>query len=612
MVSHRLRNKILSLVDSNGVRLEDPDAIKTEIVDYYKGLLGSSFKASSALDELSHAVTARVPDEWMDFLISPVTVDEIQVALKSIKGDKSPGPDGYNSSFYHQNWETVGPDLKAAISQFFSQVPSTIKDYRRISCCNVPYKCITKILELVKDYHKDQGPARCAMKLDLMKAYDSVAWPFLFDIMTVMGFPAIFINWVKKCVTSAMFSIVINGELVGYFPGQRGLQQGDPISPYLFLLVREGFSSLLHYRISQSRFTYHPRCSTLQLSQGLRPNLQTSFLLEPLITTRLHASDCRALLIRCSRGSIFILPQKVLKVIEGVLRDFFWSGTVLKSTGAKVKWRDVCSPKAKGGLGIRALKDWNKAAMSRHLWAISKKADSLWIRWIHSYVIKGQCLWHMCTPPYSSWTIRKIFKLRSLVQPWIKSVVGDGLETFPWLDNWHPLGPLFSRYGERVVFNLGRSLSSKVASIISNASWNWPKRRNAVTKEIIENTPTALVPNSGQSDSTYSTIDIHALELDRFLLSLDRLKAGWASQHMTGNGLQQSLYKMVLAASLYHIWLERNNRVFQGSQRDALALVSVVKSTRSCLSLWRKVKRSSRNQRLCAIWNNSQAIFSTV
>ncbi|KAG5533436.1 hypothetical protein RHGRI_027563 [Rhododendron griersonianum] len=64
---------------------------------------------------------------------------------------------------------------------------------------------------------------------------------------------------------------------------------------------------------------------------------------------------------------------------------------------------------------------------------------------------------------------------------------------------------------------------------------------------------------------------------------------------MTGNGLQQSLYKMVLAASLYHIWLERNKRVFQGSQRDALSLVSVVKADiRSCLSLWRKVKRSAR------------------
>ncbi|KAG5552542.1 hypothetical protein RHGRI_010578 [Rhododendron griersonianum] len=98
----------------------------------------------------------------------------------------------------------------------------------------------------------------------------------------------------------------------------------------------------------------------------------------------------------------------------------------------------------------------------------------------------------------------------------------------------------------------------------------------------------------------------------RGLIRLDH-EIGWASQHMTGNGLQQSLYKMVLAASLYHIWLERNNRVFQGFPRDALALMSVVKlDIRSCLSLWRRVKRSSKNQRLCALWNISQAVFTTV
>lgn len=59
-----------------------------------------------------------------------------------------------------------------------------------------------------------------------------------------------------------------------------------------------------------------------------------------------------------------MLPQKVLNDIEKVLRVFFWSGPELKSSGAKVKWCDVCSPKMEGGLGFEVIKDWNQAAMS--------------------------------------------------------------------------------------------------------------------------------------------------------------------------------------------------------------------------------------------------------
>lgn len=51
--------------------------------------------------------------------------------------------------------------------------------------------------ELVRGYHKDEGPPRCAIKIDLMKAYDSVDWPFLFDVMRVMNFPSKYIQWIK-------------------------------------------------------------------------------------------------------------------------------------------------------------------------------------------------------------------------------------------------------------------------------------------------------------------------------------------------------------------------------------------------------------------------------
>lgn len=59
--------------------------------------------------------------------------------------------------------------------------------------------------------------------------------------MKVIDFPELYILWVRQCVTSPQFSLVINGEMHGYFPGKRGMRQGDPLSHYLFLIVLEAF-----------------------------------------------------------------------------------------------------------------------------------------------------------------------------------------------------------------------------------------------------------------------------------------------------------------------------------------------------------------------------------
>lgn len=63
-----------------------------------------------------------------------------------------------------------------------------------------------------------------------------------------------------------------------------------------------------------------------------------------------------------------------------MVRSFFWSGTELKSVGAKVAWADVCVPKEEGGLGFQVLKDWNRASMTKLLWALALKIDTLWIK----------------------------------------------------------------------------------------------------------------------------------------------------------------------------------------------------------------------------------------
>ncbi|KAL0302797.1 UNVERIFIED_CONTAM: hypothetical protein Sangu_3077700 [Sesamum angustifolium] len=178
-------------------------------------------------------------------------------------------------------------------------MPTYVSDYRPISCCNVLYKAITKIIvkrlqrvlpllitysqnafvpgrsisdnillaqELLAGYNQTRLPERCTLKVDIQKAYDSVEWDFMVEVLKLFNFPHQFIALIEQCISTATFSVSLNGSIHGFFKGGRGLRQGDPMSPYLFVLVMEVWNSLLRHRVQNAaHFQYHWKCKELGL-----------------------------------------------------------------------------------------------------------------------------------------------------------------------------------------------------------------------------------------------------------------------------------------------------------------------------------------------------------
>ncbi|XP_039009733.1 uncharacterized protein LOC120138287 [Hibiscus syriacus] len=320
VITKRKNNTMIVLYNQSGVRLDTFEDMSNEVIRFFVNQLGvvdPKVKGSN-VSTIKDLLGFSLPRDASDSLCKDVSEAEIKEALWGQENNKSSGPYRYNAFFFKKAWSILGEDFLAAVRYCFDHScmlisfnatafvlvpkipnPSLVKNFRPISCCTVVYKTVTKILvhrlssvfpdmismnetafvkgrsivdntllaqELVRGYSRRKISPRCALKIDLQKAFDSLNWEFIDVILYALGLPEKFIGWTWACFANFRYSIVFNGSLVGYFKAARGVRQGDPLSPYIFVLVMNVLPNLLNVAATKGVFSYHPKCKRICLT----------------------------------------------------------------------------------------------------------------------------------------------------------------------------------------------------------------------------------------------------------------------------------------------------------------------------------------------------------
>ncbi|KAJ3687082.1 hypothetical protein LUZ61_016246 [Rhynchospora tenuis] len=291
MASTKQRNKYVSSLLVGGRTVSSPTEITAAFSSFFQTLIGTevpclAYSCNTLYSQSSQIFT----------LDDPFTEQEVHHAVMKLADNKASGPDGIPNEFCKIHWNIMKPTLMSIFEELYTgklqlekinfahvillpkiEGAQSMNDFRPISIINYVPKIISKVLalrlqpflpslispsqtgflkgrliyenfivarELTNHINSDKIPA-VLLKLDFYKAFDSVSWDFLFSILLTRGFPPKFISWIKLSLTTATSAILVNGVIGPTFNHKKGLRQGDPISPFLFLLAADVLSRML-------------------------------------------------------------------------------------------------------------------------------------------------------------------------------------------------------------------------------------------------------------------------------------------------------------------------------------------------------------------------------